>query len=44
MEAARDILDLAARPAHDFRRMRDGLEEMLHTLRQEMADPTLPRA
>jgi hypothetical protein len=38
VEAAHDILDLAAALPHDFKRMRDGLEEMLHGLRQEIID------
>ncbi|MFZ3415671.1 DUF3375 domain-containing protein [Arthrobacter sp. 3Tela_A] len=38
VEAARDILDLAAALPADFKRMRDGLEKMLHTLRQEMVE------
>ena len=38
VEAAHDVLDLAASLPQDFRRMRDGLEEMLHGLRQEIID------
>ncbi|MCQ2002223.1 DUF3375 domain-containing protein [Arthrobacter zhaoxinii] len=38
VEAARDILDLAAALPADFKRMRDGLEKMLHDLRQEMVE------
>ena len=38
VEAARDILDLAAALPADFKRMRDGLEKMLHNLRQEMVE------
>jgi hypothetical protein len=38
VEAAQDILDLAAALPADFKRMRDGLEKMLHALRQEMVE------
>ncbi len=38
VEAARDILDLAASLPADFKSMRDGLEEMLHGLRQEIIE------
>ncbi|CEA06924.1 hypothetical protein BN1051_00228 [Arthrobacter saudimassiliensis] len=38
LEAAGDILDLAASLPADFKRMRDGLEKMLHALRQEMVE------
>ena len=38
VEAAHDILDLASRLPSDFKRMRDGLEEMLHGLRQEIIE------
>ncbi|WAP51810.1 DUF3375 domain-containing protein [Arthrobacter sp. ATA002] len=38
VEAASDILDLAAALPADFKRMRDGLEKMLHALRQEMVE------
>ncbi len=38
VEAACDILDLAAGLPADLKRMRDGLEKMLHNLRQEMVE------
>ncbi len=38
VEAAHDILDLAASLPSDFKRMRDGLEDMLQGLRQEIIE------
>lgn len=38
LEATHDVLDLAAGLPADFKRMRDGLERMLHTLRQEIVE------
>lgn len=38
VEAARDVLALAAGLPADFKRMRDGLELMLHTLRAEIVE------
>jgi hypothetical protein len=38
LEAAHDVLDLAAGLPADFKRMRDGLERMLHSLRQEIIE------
>lgn len=38
VEAARDVLALAAGLPADFKRMRDGLERMLHALRAEIVE------
>ena len=41
--AARSILDLASSLPADFKRMRDGVEAMLHTIRQEIMESSVAK-
>ncbi|EMY32946.1 hypothetical protein D477_017516, partial [Arthrobacter crystallopoietes BAB-32] len=41
--AARSILDLASSLPADFKRMRDGVERMLHTIRQEIMESSVTK-
>lgn len=41
--AARSVLDLAASLPADFKRMRDGVEAMLHTIRQEIMEASVTK-
>ncbi|MFD1210606.1 DUF3375 domain-containing protein [Arthrobacter sp. GCM10027362] len=41
--AARSVLDLAASLPADFKRMRDGVEAMLHTIRQEIMESSMTK-
>ncbi|RZU63576.1 DUF3375 domain-containing protein [Zhihengliuella halotolerans] len=41
--AARSILDLAANLPADFKRMRDGVQEMLHGIRQEIMESSVSK-
>jgi len=41
--AARSVLDLASSLPADFKRMRDGVEQMLHTIRQEIMESSVAK-
>ncbi|WP_427015924.1 DUF3375 domain-containing protein [Pseudarthrobacter sp. P1] len=41
--AARSVLDLASTLPADFKRMRDGVERMLHTIRQEIMESSMAK-
>ncbi|GER23632.1 hypothetical protein NCCP1664_21270 [Zafaria cholistanensis] len=41
--AARSVLDLAANLPADFKRMRDGVQEMLHAVRQEIMESSVTK-
>ncbi|WP_154604710.1 MULTISPECIES: DUF3375 domain-containing protein [Arthrobacter] len=41
--ATRSVLDLAASLPADFKRMRDGVEQMLHTIRQEIMESSVTK-
>lgn len=43
LEAVRSVLDLAASLPADFKRMRDGVDTMLHTVRQEIMDSSVSK-
>lgn len=43
LEAVRSVLDLAASLPADFKRMRDGVDTMLHTIRQEIMDASVTK-
>ncbi len=43
LAAARSVLDLASSLPADFKRMRDGVEQMLHTIRQEIMESSVTK-